>query len=110
MAKNWALEFGSESDRIEVTESVPKEVTESLTADDRKFLSAMLSVLEGEELDDEALQSQVFEQARKAGLKEKRAFVVMYRVLTSRKYGPRLGSFLNLLGYDWVAKRIRSVL
>lgn len=110
MAKNWALEFGSESDRIEVTESVPKEVIESLTADDKKFLLAMLSVLDGNELDDETLQGQVFEQAREAGLKEKRAFVVMYRVLTSRKYGPRLGSFLNLLGYDWVAKRIRSVL
>lgn len=110
MARNWALEFGSENDQIEVTESVPKDVIDSLTPDDKNFLSAMLLVLEGEELDDETLQSQIFEKARSVGLKEKRAFVVMYRVLISRKFGPRLGSFLNLLGYDWVAKRIRSIL
>ncbi len=109
-AKTWAHEYGSEQDKVEVPESVPKEIIDTLTDGDREFLRVFVEVLEGEPLDDEDLQSKVFETARSVGLKDKRAFVVLYRILISRKSGPRLGGFLNLLGNDWVLNRIMSVL
>ncbi|MGQ4910862.1 MAG: lysine--tRNA ligase [Candidatus Thorarchaeota archaeon] len=109
-ARNWAQEFGTDRDRIEVPETVPPEVISTLTEKDLAFLKEMVEVLEGGTLDDEALQGAVFERARKVGLKEKRAFVVLYRIIISKKYGPRLGPFLNLLGNAWVLKRINSVL
>ncbi|MHA2378347.1 MAG: lysine--tRNA ligase [Candidatus Thorarchaeota archaeon] len=109
-AKSWAHKYGTERDKVEVPESVPKEIIGTLTDDDREFLRKFVEVLKGEALDDEDLQSKVFETARSVGLKDKRAFVVLYRVLISRKSGPRLGGFLNLLGNEWVLKRIMSVL
>jgi len=109
-AKNWAREYGSERDRIEVPSKVPDEIIKTLTTDDKKFLSSLLKVLEDTSLDGEVIQSEIFEKARIAGLTEKRAFTVIYRILLSKKFGPRLGPFLNLLGNDWVLNRIRSVL
>ncbi|MHA2300105.1 MAG: lysine--tRNA ligase [Candidatus Thorarchaeota archaeon] len=109
-AKTWANEYGTERDRVEVPESVPKAIIGTLADNDREFLRQFVDVLKGEPLDDEDLQSKVFETARSVGLKDKRAFVVLYRVLISRKSGPRLGGFLNLLGNEWVLNRIMSVL
>ncbi|MFW9845247.1 MAG: lysine--tRNA ligase, partial [Candidatus Thorarchaeota archaeon] len=109
-AKTWAQEYGTERDRVEVPDSVPREIIDTLTGNDRAFLREFTNVLRGEPLDDEALQGKVFETARSVGLKDKRAFVVLYRVLISRKSGPRLGGFLNLLGNEWVLERIKSVI
>ena len=109
-ALHWAKEYGSERDKVEVPETVPKEIRDTLTDNDRAFLKRFVEVLKGDPMDDEELQGKVFETAREVGLKDKRAFVVLYRMLISRKSGPRLGGFLNLLGNEWVLNRIMSVL
>jgi len=109
-ARLWAQEFGSDRDRIEIPEAVPKEIIGTLTDKDREFLSNFVEILKGQSLDDEELQGKIFETARVVNLKDTRAFVVLYRILISRKSGPRLGGFLNLLGNEWVLERIKSVL
>ncbi|RDE11171.1 MAG: lysine--tRNA ligase [Candidatus Thorarchaeota archaeon] len=109
-ARNWVEQFGSATDRIRVTPEVPIEVRTSLTASDRSFLSGMVRVLSPLSISDDEIQAAVFQTARDSGLSEKQAFVVLYRVLVSQKYGPRLGSFINMLGKDWVVHRIESVL
>jgi lysyl-tRNA synthetase class 1 len=109
-ALHWAKDYGSERDKVEVPDTVPKEIKDTLTDDDRAFLTNFVEILKGDPLDDEELQGKVFETARLVGLKDKRAFVVLYRILISRKSGPRLGGFLNLLGNEWVLERIMSVL
>jgi lysyl-tRNA synthetase class 1 len=109
-ARFWAQEFGSERDRIEIPQAVPKEIIATLTDKDREFLSMFIEILKGESLDDEELQGKIFETTREVGIKDTRAFVVLYRILISRKSGPRLGGFLNLLGNEWVLERIESVL
>ncbi|MFX1482667.1 MAG: lysine--tRNA ligase [Promethearchaeota archaeon] len=109
-ALHWAKDFGSERDKVEVPDTVPKDIIDTLTDTDREFLGKFVEVLKGPTLDDEELQGKVFETARSVNLKDKRAFVVLYRILISRKSGPRLGAFLNLLGNEWVLERIMSVL
>lgn len=109
-ALHWVKEFGSERDQVAVPDTVPKEIAETLTETDRKFLKNFVEVLKGAPLDDEELQGKVFQTAREVGLTDKRAFVVLYRILISRKSGPRLGGFLNLLGNEWVIERVKSVL
>jgi len=109
-ARLWAQKFGSDRDRIEIPEAVPKEIIGTLTDKDREFLSNFVEILKGQSLDDEELQGKIFETARVVNLKDTRAFVVLYRILISRKSGPRLGGFLNLLGNEWVLERIKSVL
>ncbi|MFW9974245.1 MAG: lysine--tRNA ligase [Candidatus Thorarchaeota archaeon] len=109
-ARTWALEYGTEGNRVEVPAAVPNEIVNTLSDKDREFLVKVVEVLKGSPLEDEALQGKIFEAARLAGVKDKRAFVVLYRILISRKSGPRLGGFLNLLGSEWVLERIISVL
>ena len=109
-ARTWAKRFGSQRDRIEISDTVPDEIKSTLTVDDKRFLTEMYKILEVEDLDDETLQTKVFEVARDVGIKDKRAFVVLYRIIISKKSGPRLGPFINLLGRDWVLQRISSVL
>jgi lysyl-tRNA synthetase class 1 len=109
-ALHWVKDFGSERDKVAVPDQVPKEIIGTLTDTDREFLKKFVEILEGPALEDEELQGKVFETARSVDLKEKRAFVVLYRILISRKSGPRLGGFLNLLGNEWVLNRIMSVL
>jgi lysyl-tRNA synthetase class 1 len=109
-AKTWAETFGTRRDQIEISETVPDKIIDTLTADDKKFLTEISKILEAEDLDDEEIQTKVFEVARSVGIKDKRAFVVLYRIIIARKSGPRLGPFINLLGRDWVLQRISSVL
>jgi lysyl-tRNA synthetase class 1 len=109
-AFNWVQMFGSDRDKIDVPRIVPEEIRSAISDTDKQFLREFISVLRAHDLDDDAIQAAVFERARSAGVKEKRAFVTIYRVLTSRKSGPRLGSFVNLLGRLWVADRLESVL
>ncbi|MCF2136036.1 MAG: lysine--tRNA ligase [Candidatus Thorarchaeota archaeon] len=110
MARNWVQEYGTARDRVSIPPTVPPEIRQTLTDKDKDFLKGLLERLEQTELSDEEIQTIVFETAKGVGLKDKRAFIVLYRILISRKSGPRLGPFLNLLGLDWVRKRIASVL
>jgi lysyl-tRNA synthetase class 1 len=110
MAKNWAEQFGSSNDRIQVPPTVPEEVRASLTESDMNFLSRMAKALRSSSMSDDEIQAAMFQTARDSGVSDKQAFVILYRVLISQKYGPRLGSFINMLGKEWVVSRIESVL
>jgi lysyl-tRNA synthetase class 1 len=110
LAKNWVTDYGSENDKIQVPPAVPDEVRSSLTEQDRNFLSEFVVRLRSGSLSDEEIQATIFQTARDAGVTEKHAFLVLYRILVSQKYGPRIGPFVNTLGAHWVATRIESVL
>ncbi len=109
-ARRWVELFGSKNDRIDVPDRVPDEIRATLTDTDKEFLKRIVDVLQEKDLDEDTLQSAVFEEARAVGLKERRAFMVLYRILISRKSGPRLAPFIKMLGQRWVADRISSVL
>ncbi|MFW9844362.1 MAG: hypothetical protein ACFFEV_07290, partial [Candidatus Thorarchaeota archaeon] len=106
----WVKEFGSEQDLVEIPDKVPKEILDILSDADRSFLSQLVETLSGESLEEDEIQAAIFNTAREVDIKPKRAFQVLYRILISRKSGPRLGPFLNTLGIDWVLERIKSVL
>ena len=109
-ALHWVKEFGSERDLVEVPETVSADIISTFTDDDKRFLSKLVEVLHIEKLDEDDIQSTIFNTAREIDIKPKRAFQLLYRILISRKSGPRLGPFLKLLGNDWVLERIKSVL
>ncbi|MFW9957280.1 MAG: lysine--tRNA ligase [Candidatus Odinarchaeota archaeon] len=109
-AYNWAREYGSEQDIIDVPDVVPKDVVSTMSKDDRRFLSRFVETIQREPLDDDDMQASIFNTAKDVGIKPKRAFLILYRILLSKNSGPRLGPFLNLLGNDWVLERIKSVL
>ncbi len=106
----WVKEFGSEQEIIDVPEQVPTEIISTLTEADKSFLSQLAETLGDRSLDDDEIQAAIFNTARAVDIKPRRAFQVLYRILISRKSGPRLGPFLNMLGLDWVIQRIQSLL
>ncbi len=106
----WVREFGTERDRIEIADVVPEDITATFTDDDREFLARVAEFLRQGQPSDEEVQTAVFELARSIGIRPKRAFMVLYRLILSRKSGPRLGPLVVALGPRWVADRISSVL
>jgi lysyl-tRNA synthetase class 1 len=109
-ANNWVNQFGSDRDKLKIRETVPDEFGAKLSSEERKFLEEMLNLLQRGPLEDEEIQSAVFENARDIGLKVGKAFGVFYKLLISRRHGPRLGPFINLLGREWVVERLEAVL
>ncbi|MFW9918482.1 MAG: lysine--tRNA ligase [Candidatus Thorarchaeota archaeon] len=109
-ARGWVEMFGSERDKVRIPDVVPQEIRSTFAEADRNFIVAFADVLRSGEMDDDDIQAAAFEKARDVGIKEKRAFLILYRILISQKFGPRLGPFINLLGREWVASRLESVL
>lgn len=109
-ALGWVKEFGTEQDIVEVPENVAADIISTFTEKDKRFLSKFVEILQTETLDDDGIQLSIFTTAKDVGIKPKQAFQLLYQIMISRKSGPRLGPFLNLLGTEWVLKRIRSVL
>ena len=109
-ALGWVREFGNPNDQVEVPDVVPDEIKATLTDQDKQFLSRLIEALRAGSLEEDDIQAAIFNSARDVDVKPNRAFLVLYRIIISRKSGPRLGPFLNVLGIDWVIERIRSVL
>lgn len=109
-ARKWVEMFGSKGDLIQVPEEIPKQVLDTLTPEDATYLHEILNLLQEGPLQDEEIQTGVFETANELDFKVRRAFTVLYRVLISRKSGPRLGPFINMLGREWVIERIQKAL
>jgi lysyl-tRNA synthetase class 1 len=56
----------------------------------------------------EALQAAVFQAAKEREIKTKDWFRVLYRLLLGQSQGPRIGTFIELLGIDTAVARIES--
>jgi lysyl-tRNA synthetase class 1 len=56
--------------------------------------------------DPEALQTLVFQVAKDSGVQPREWFRTLYRIFLGQPQGPRLGSFIALLGVDKAAERI----
>lgn len=91
------------SDQDEDEPSAPDPVLDPLIAD----LIARLKSFDGE-FDPEACQDLLYQIARGNEIEPKRWFVNLYRILLGRSRGPRLGSFMTLLGKEKMIERLES--
>jgi len=71
-----------------------------------KALAESLSGASGLEAD--AIQTLVFQAAKDNGVSPKEWFRTLYRLFLGQSSGPRIGTFLLLIGLDKAAERIRS--
>ncbi len=60
----------------------------------------------GTPLDADALQTRVFQISKERDIKSKDWFRTLYRILIGKSQGPRIGSFIALLGYDACIDRL----
>lgn len=73
-------------------------------------LEAFTAFLDRGDADDEAIQAAVFDLARSFEIKAGRLFRLLYVALIHQPRGPRLGGFVNILGRETAARRIRESL
>ena len=86
---------------------LPACVTRSLTPDESRLLGSMADFLR-EEHEAEEIQTRAFDIAREAGMDAKEFFRLVYNVLTGQDSGPRLGSFVKLMGQGTVESILRK--
>jgi lysyl-tRNA synthetase class 1 len=84
-----------------------------LSADEKRLAMVLADFLHAEgrggpEREPEEIQSQAFAIAREGGMEPAAFFRTIYRILTGQDSGPRLGTFVKLMGQGKVAALLRQ--
>jgi lysyl-tRNA synthetase class 1 len=104
-ARNWAEERAPESVRVRLLSAEEaREAEEGLDDEQRGYLAAVAEKL-SPELDGEAVQDLLYSTALERGLKPKKAFAAVYRVLLGKTSGPKAGPFVAGLPVEMVRER-----
>ncbi len=107
-AKVWLDRYASEEERIVLQESLPASAQE-LSATARAFLHRLAAAVETGPADEDALQTLVFDAARRTPIDQPHAFQAIYRVLLARDSGPKAGNLLAFLDRGFVTARFREL-
>ena len=104
-ARNWAQEWAPESMRLGLLDvEASREAAEELDDEQRAYLREVSEKLRSE-MDGEAVQDVLYSTAIGRGLKPKRAFAAVYRVLLGKTSGPKAGPFIAGLTPGQVTQR-----
>jgi lysyl-tRNA synthetase class 1 len=104
-ARNWAAQWAPESMRLGLlTPEESRVAAEGLDDEQRAYLREVSEKLQPG-MDGEAVQDVLYSTAIGRGLKPKRAFAAVYKVLLGKTSGPKAGPFIVELGPNQVADR-----
>ena len=104
-ARNWARDWAPESMRIGLLDpEEAQEVAAGLDEDQRGYLADISAKL-GPEMDGAGVQDLLYSTAVGRGLKPKRAFAAVYKVLLGKTSGPKAGPFVASLPPEEVRRR-----
>ncbi|MDQ3251121.1 MAG: lysine--tRNA ligase [Actinomycetota bacterium] len=105
-ARNWAAEWAPESMRLGLLDlAESEEAAAGLDDEQRAYLREVSGKLHAE-MDGEAVQDVLYSTAIERGLKPKRAFTALYRVLLGKSSGPKAGPFIAGLTLDQARERL----
>jgi lysyl-tRNA synthetase class 1 len=105
-ARNWAAEWAPESMRLGLLDQAEsEEAAAGLDDEQRAYLREVSGKLQAE-MDGETVQDVLYSTAIERGLKPKRAFAAVYRVLLGKSSGPKAGPFIAGLTLDQARKRL----
>jgi lysyl-tRNA synthetase class 1 len=104
-ARNWAQEWAPESMRLGLLDPAGSgKMAARLDDEQREYLREVSGRLRAE-MDGEAVQDVLYATAIERGLKPKRAFSAVYKVLLGKTSGPKAGPFIAGLTLDQVRER-----
>jgi lysyl-tRNA synthetase class 1 len=104
-ARNWAAEWAPESMRLGLLDpEESREAAAGLDDEQRAYLREVSQKLRAE-MDGETVQDVLYSTAIGRGLKPKRAFAAVYKVLLGKTSGPKAGPFIAGLGPGQVTQR-----
>lgn len=101
-AKKWLRKYAPERLVFEITEDVP-----TLKDEEKVFLNEFSKNM-SDEMGADEIHQLVYDVATNMGLKPKKAFGTIYKVILGKTYGPRIGYFLKSLGAKWVERRFKT--
>jgi lysyl-tRNA synthetase, class I len=104
-ARNWAAEWAPESMRLGLLDPAESEQAAAALDDEQREYLREVSARLRAEMDGEAIQDVLYSTAIERGLKPKRAFAAVYRVLLGKTSGPKAGPFIAGLTLDQVSER-----
>ena len=104
-ARNWAAEWAPESMRLGLLDPAESEQAAAALDDEQREYLREVSARLLAEMDGEAIQEVLYSTAVERGLKPKRAFAAVYRVLLGKSSGPKAGPFIAGLTLDQVSER-----
>ncbi len=103
----WVTECAPEEFRFSLrTDGTKAELTEQETELVRKIASDVLPKMDG--LDEKALAQAVYDVATAAEIEPKAMFRVLYQALIGKDQGPRIASFMKIIGRDNLTKILGS--
>lgn len=73
-------------------------------------LNNLISFLGSGNHSEEEIQTEIFTQAKDNDLPPKELFASVYKLLSGQSSGPRLGSFIHLMGEEEVAERLKKAM
>jgi lysyl-tRNA synthetase class 1 len=104
-ARNWAAEWAPEPMRLGLLNLAESEqAAAALDDEQREYLREVSTRLQAG-MDGEAIQDVLYSTAIERGLKPKRAFAAVYRILLGKTSGPKAGPFIAGLTLDQVSQR-----
>lgn len=108
MAKVWLAKYAPDEVKVEVPDELP-EAARALSPEQKAFLHRLADALPGLPTGD-AIQSAIRElAATEGGPGAAAGFAAVYAALLGRSRGPRAGQFIEILGRERVAARLREV-
>ncbi len=100
----WAHHYGPEEYNIAIKEKL--EVPEDITEPEKEALREMADYVLAKHTEEET-QFEIFEMAKRRGIKPGKLFKTAYMLLLGKPRGPKLGPFVLALDTDFVVKRLR---
>lgn len=107
-ARKWLTEYASGNDKFEVQKEIP-ELAKSLSAEQRKFLTAIAKILQEKNWKGEELHAAIHDLRKKSPLTAQQGFQAIYITLLGKNSGPQVGWFLDALPHQFVVKRFQKV-
>ena len=107
-ARNWARDWAPDSMRVGLLDpEESREVAAGLDEEQREYLADISAKL-GPEMDGDGVQDLLYSTAVGRGLKPKRAFAAVYKVLLGKTSGPKAGPFVASLPPEEVRRRFSA--
>ena len=107
-ARNWASDWAPESMRIGLLDpEESRQVAAGLDEEQREYLADLSAKLRPE-MDGDEIQDLLYSTAVGRGLKPKRAFAAVYKVLLGKTSGPKAGPFVAGLPTEEVRQRFSA--
>ncbi len=106
-ARIWIEKYAPDSEKFSIANDIPVQV-KNLTQVQKDYLNLIATIINQEWMPED-FQKELYEQAKKAGLKTKDAFGAIYLALMGRDHGPKAGWLILSLDKKFIIKRFKEV-